>query len=365
MSGVDEDIAEIPSSWSDITCLRITVGAINETPTRQYAACYPDCFRSSCDLRRPARDSAGNSVLRYDEITGIFIDAFVPSGSGGLTSPQGLVFGPDGNLYVTNRVQINRYNGTTGALIDVFVPGGTGLVFARDLAFGPDGNLYAINSSVGNTVLRYNGITGAFVDAFVPPGGAGLRETRGLEFGPDGNLYVTDHDSGQVKRFDIGTGAFLGDFLSEAVFSPNDAVFGPDGNLYVLAVSSASSVLRFNGITGTFIDTFVDPGSGGAVNPQSLLFGPDGNLYVVSNCCVSPPLLGQNPNSVLRYNGTTGDFLDVFVPAGRGGLQSPVFLAFAPPSNGVPEPSSFILLTIGIFGLTASLGGLKWAFLPI
>ena len=43
-----------------------------------------------------------NSVLRYDETTGAFIDAFVASGSGGLDNPDGLVKGPDNNLYVAS-----------------------------------------------------------------------------------------------------------------------------------------------------------------------------------------------------------------------------------------------------------------------
>src|SRR5262249_34014754 len=42
-----------------------------------------------------------NSVMRYDETTGAFVDEFVPHNSGGLKQPMGLVFGPrDHNLYV-------------------------------------------------------------------------------------------------------------------------------------------------------------------------------------------------------------------------------------------------------------------------
>ena len=50
-------------------------------------------------------NSSLNSILRYDGTTGAFIDAFVPGtneivGPGGLVTPLGLTFGPDGSLYV-------------------------------------------------------------------------------------------------------------------------------------------------------------------------------------------------------------------------------------------------------------------------
>jgi hypothetical protein len=39
-------------------------------------------------------------------------------------------------------------------------------------------------------------------------------------------------------------------------------------------------ILRFDGQTGAFIDVFVDTGSGGFTNGTQMAFGPDGNLYV-------------------------------------------------------------------------------------
>jgi hypothetical protein len=49
-----------------------------------------------------------------------------------------------------------------------------------------------------------------------------------------------------------------------------------------------------------------------------MTFGPDGNLYVNS----------IQTDQVLRYNGTTGAFLDAFVSAESGGLNFPTFLIF-------------------------------------
>src|SRR5258706_12064842 len=45
---------------------------------------------------------ATHSVLRYDETSGAFVDAFIPTKSGGLRQPLGLVVGRDGNIYVSS-----------------------------------------------------------------------------------------------------------------------------------------------------------------------------------------------------------------------------------------------------------------------
>ena len=69
-----------------------------------------------------------NSVLEYNSTTGAFIQAFVPSGSGGLSGSHAMSFGPDGNLYVSseNTNSVLQYNGTTGEFIQAFVPSGSG-----------------------------------------------------------------------------------------------------------------------------------------------------------------------------------------------------------------------------------------------
>jgi hypothetical protein len=61
--------------------------------------------------------------------------------------------------------------------------------------------------------------------------------------------------------------------------TPTDLVFGLDGNLYVLArIASNSTVARFDGTTGVFIDLFVDGASAG------LLAGNTGMLFVSGGC---------------------------------------------------------------------------------
>jgi hypothetical protein len=125
-------------------------------------------------------------VLRYDGTTGAFLDVFVsansnPFGENSAGYPRGLVFGPDGNLYLSNlwadHTSVLRYDGQTGALIDAYVPDGSGgLSYQSSPLFGPDGNLYLRNTQNPGgpgAVLRFDG-TGTFIDQFVPYGSGGL-----------------------------------------------------------------------------------------------------------------------------------------------------------------------------------------------
>ena len=96
-------------------------------------------------------------------------------------------------------------------------------------------------------------------------------------------------------------GRFLDVFAADAssLMWPADITFGPDGNLYVLGRES-SNVVRFNGVTGDFVDEFVPARSAGLLHPNYLSFGPDGNVYVASLTTS-----GDTVNRILRFDGVT------------------------------------------------------------
>jgi sugar lactone lactonase YvrE len=294
---------------------------------------YADLFISN-------DDNGAGKVLQYDQVTGEFLSEFIPSGSGGLGHPNGLIFGPDGNLYVCDvgNGSILRYDGITrdplpsaGNSGATFVPSGSGgLSFgtygvsdAVWLIFGPDGNLYATSGGLNappdsSSVLRFDGKTGQFIDAFVPPGSGGLTGPRALVFGPDGNLYVNSYGPGPgtVLRYDGTTGTFLDVFVpagsnpfgESGSGYPRGLVFGPDGNLYVGypgGQAAHPSVLRYDGKTGALIDAFVSEGSGGLSIPTGPLFGPDGNLYIRSThtiLALAPSCATMEPRGISLTN---------------------------------------------------------------
>jgi len=248
-----------------------------------------------------------DSVLRYDGLTGAFVGQFVASNSGGLDGPVGLAFGPDGNgdgvddLYVSSALtdQVLRYSGVDGVFIDAFVTAGDGgLDGPRHLVFGPDGRLYV--GTLTDEVYQYSS-EGDFLCVFVSAGSGGLGVPKGLLFGPDGNgdgledLYVSSASTDQVLRYSGVDGAFIDAFVtagSGGLSGPNWMTFGPDGNLYVSSAATFE-VLRYDGATGQFLDAFVPALSGGLYHPRGLAFDADGNLYVSNR--------NDGPDEVVRY----------------------------------------------------------------
>lgn len=289
-----------------------------------------------------------SNVVEYDGDDGTLVGQLVPGGSGGLNLAHSVELGADGLLYVASyqNSQVLRYDAETGAPMpgpngapgtaQFVTTGAGGLNKSTDLEFGPDGHLY-VTSFNNAAVMRYDSETGDPMPGplgapgtaqFVTPGSGSLVSAEGLVFGPDGNLYVASGGNSRIIRYDGETGAFIDVFIatgSGGLNNPHAVFFGADEHLYVPAFGN-HQVLRYDGVTGVPMPgplgapgtaQFVTPGSGGLTSAHGALFGPDGSLYVTS----------FGTDQVLRYDGDTGAFQNVFAAQGTG-VDGPIDVLF-------------------------------------
>jgi hypothetical protein len=256
-----------------------------------------------------------------------FIDDFVAARGGMIATPMGVAFGPDGNLYVGHHGLgvVKRFNGLTGQFMGVFADGSDVAEEVSQVLFH-DGYLFAATGTVG--IMRFDAGTGEPAPAvgkpgaqFATPADQGLLVgVHSFAFGPDGHLYLTGSSSNQILRYNGASGEFLDTFV---VADGNSAriTFGTDGHLYS-GVNNA--VMRYQGPLeanpGAFIDTFVSSENMGIspIPTGGLKFGPSGDLFVVR----------RDTNTVLRFDGATGAFRETVVEPGEGGVTSPRGIAF-------------------------------------
>lgn len=258
----------------------------------------------------------GNEILVYDGVSGEFKGVFgqANNAESGLLNPTGIKFGPDGNLYIASAFtsQVLRYNGTTGEFMGVYATRNNGFpnnTVPEDLpvpdftvlVFGPDGNLY-VTSLLQNAVLEYAGPNaenpGELIGVYGQANGndSELQEPRSIVFGPDADLYVASAATGRILRYagpmKQTPGAFLGIYADIA----NE-------------VSTEMNVpnLDFNGDGRT--DRVIQNGLG---------FGSDGNLYVSSSIelAADPVAMPTGGSQIRMYSGplhsNAGEFLGVF-----------------------------------------------------
>ncbi len=252
-----------------------------------------------------------------------------------------------------NTFQRDRFSSAWGRLTDAVAAGavaagalatGVGLLsaacgsssgIAPGIPSGPLGRLLVANTR-GNDVVRFDPETGAFLGTFIPPETGGLFSPDTMILGPDANgdgipdLYISsgtrpadsqERGASAIFRFDGLTGALIDSFVANdpttdvdetgGLFRPYGIAFGPDGLLYVSSFLS-DQILRYDGTTGAFVDVFAtgDQMPGGLNGPNGLLFGPDGSLYVTTQGSVAvegePDFDFGLPSQILRFDITTG-----------------------------------------------------------
>ena len=177
-------------------------------------------------------------VRTYDGTTGMF-QGNLEHPPGVQFFPRSVVIGPDGLLYVSVRNnpttaegqlggRVVRYNPKTREFIDVFIEGDSIPDFNRPegLVFGPDGKLYITsfrrNANDTDKILIFDGRKGRLLDKIdLDVVGQPRAFAQAILFGPNGKLFVPitgqgptvtgdplGPDTGSVRRYNVKTKKF-------------------------------------------------------------------------------------------------------------------------------------------------------------
>lgn len=210
-----------------------------------------------------------NTVLEFDEAG----DHVGTTGGTVLEGPEGLAFGPDGRLYVANRLS-DEIVILSGGFYDTWSPGAA-VDQPVALAFGPNGHLYVSSSGTGRVVELDD--TGDVVRSI--GAGTGLLSPSQLAFSPDGHLLVVDESAEAIFEFDP-SGTFLRLVADSGLDAPVGMVLLPGANERMLATSLGDDVVEAVHADGTVVHAFSHASLDG---PRQLVAGPDGYVYVTSD----------------------------------------------------------------------------------
>ncbi|HEU4839874.1 MAG TPA: SMP-30/gluconolactonase/LRE family protein [Ilumatobacteraceae bacterium] len=165
------------------------------------------------------------SAVTPSAATGWRFDVVTPPSR--LGGANGMTFGPDGRLYVTQVFgsQITAIDIETGRH-DVGSPLGAGITGPDDAIFGADGTLYATEPMFGRVTARESDGTYRVVRADLPAAnGCTMDHARRRlfidEFRPGGRLLEVDPTGQAEPRV-----------LLDDLAGPNAPAMGPDGKLY-------------------------------------------------------------------------------------------------------------------------------------
>src|SRR5262249_26490850 len=223
-----------------------------------------------------ARDFATSAQEVYDGA----LMVFYPNGD-----RTGLDFGGDPNIRADG-VFANPdkflLRSTLNGPDDTNILFGIGFGIGTDIVTGPNGNLYVVSETKGlvleifrkDAVAAYHQ-TNLVSDIPNPPGGApavidaNLKNPWGIALSPNSPFWVSDQRTGVSTLYASNADG--------STATKNALVVSVPARTDLLVGSRATnSILRFNQVTGAFIDTFVTAGSGGLQGPGGVAIGPDG-----------------------------------------------------------------------------------------
>jgi len=243
------------------TALRAQVGSIQEFPNAygkpQGIVAGPDgnLWVAEADRSRIAQVSPAGILLQEIDL---------PDGS----SPLAITVGPDGNLWFTEAgsFKIGKLS-PLGTLIGEYSLGGA----PESVAAGPDGSLW-FTEPAANKIGKMD-TSGSLLGEF-PVRTAGSKP-RGITAGPcgDNHLYFTEQ-IGRIGRIDLS--GSVTELANTGLASNLGGITrGPAGDCNLYVVDRGQDCVVRMAMNGQFIVMFLAVGS----NPVGIVSGPDGNLW--------------------------------------------------------------------------------------
>lgn len=193
----------------------------------------------------------------------------------GLAGPEGMVYLPDGTLFIaeqrTNRI-LQIAPGTTAPTVLRVLPGTPSSLPCKDgidnIALDPTSNTLILPDSPTGNVYRMS-LDGKTLTLLA----GGIVRPVGAAIDNQGNVYIADECGGAVVRIATsGKTTRIGGFGM-----PDDVAFDAQGNMLVIdlkpSIHALIRVLQTTGARQTLLST-------GLIEPQGLIIDARGNIYV-------------------------------------------------------------------------------------